>query len=292
MATWKTYLLPTTLSQAIHLFKSYPSACTIVGGGTDLLLEIQQDHHTPADVMVDVTRISELSKLEIRSDQLFIGAGVPLKSIAASALVNQHAQALAESTGQIGGPQVRAVGTLGGNVAHALPAGDGAISLIALDAKVEVAGVDGNRLVPILDMYRGPGVSSLKTGQELIVGFYVPIRSTGQGSAFSRVMRPQGVALPVINMSIWLEVVDRKIIRSRVAVGPAGPTPKRALDVESLLCSQELTDVTLENAREALHGCIHFRSSPLRATSQYRDHLADVLLGRVLKSAYARAVTG
>jgi xanthine dehydrogenase FAD-binding subunit len=242
------------------------------------------------DVLVDVTRIPELTRLEIRGDRLFIGAGIPLDQVAASPLVKQHARALAESTGQIGGPQVRAVGTLGGNVAHALPAGDGAISLLALDARAEIACVDGVREVPLTQIYKGPGESTLEKSAEIITGFYLPLGQIGQASAFARVMRPQGVALPVINMAVWLEVIDKKITRSRVAVGPAGLVPKRAVDVESFLCSQELDDLTIENAMQALHGCIQFRSSPLRASAAYRDHLAEVLLERLLRTVYQRAI--
>jgi len=102
-------------------------------------------------------------------------------------------------------------------------------------------------------------------------------------------MRPQGVALPVINMAIWLEVEGKRITKSRLAIGPAGPVPQRAFDVESVLCNEEWNDVTMENAIQAMHDCIHFRSSPLRATAGYRDHLAEVLLKRVLTAAYERA---
>ena len=139
MNNWNTYLLPQSLTEAFQLLESHANSCYVVAGGTDLLLEIEQEHRPPVEALVDVTQIPELNKLEIRQERLFIGAAIPLKFVSSSPLVCQHAQALAKYTGQIGGPQVRAVGTLGGNVGHALPAGDGAISLLALDAMAEVA---------------------------------------------------------------------------------------------------------------------------------------------------------
>jgi len=290
MPTWKNYLLPESLPQALQLFYSHGPDCLIVSGGTDLLLEIQQEHRSPVATLIDVTRIPELNAIEVRGDRLFIGAGVPLKLVSTSALVLQHAQALAESTGQIGGPQVRAVGTLGGNVGHALPAGDGAISLLALDAQAEVASAQGSRRVPILQLYKGPGVSTLQPGSEIIVGFDVALQQPGQASSFSRVMRPQGVALPVINMASWLEAQDGYITRCRLAVGPAGPVPRRAHPVEEFLAGKTITADTLAEARRVLHTCIQFRSSSLRATSLYRDHLAEVLLERVLTTAMDRAM--
>ena len=157
MPLWKNYLLPQSIDEALAALSSAPEPSRLVGGGTDLLLDMQQGRHPPVDTLVDVTSIPELGCLELRGGQLFIGAAVPLRKIAASPLVNAQAQALAEACVLIGGPQVRNTATLGGNVAHALPAGDGTIALAALDAQVEVASPSGRKRVSILDLFRGPG---------------------------------------------------------------------------------------------------------------------------------------
>jgi xanthine dehydrogenase FAD-binding subunit len=291
MTTWKTYQIPSNLKQAFEYLSYSPTSSAVVAGGTDLLLDIQQERRPAVDVLVDVTRIPELTCLEIRGSRLFIGAAVPLKQVSASALVHEHATALAESTGQIGGPQVRAVGTLGGNVGHALPAGDGAISLFTLDAHAEVASESGVREVAMSDLYRGPGETALRVGQEILTGFYIPLRQPGQASAFSRVMRPQGVALPIINMAAWVSM-DGGIIRAaRLAVGPAGPVPQRASELEEALVSKTYSPELIKEVIPVLHHSIHFRSSALRATAGYRDHLAEVLLERVLSTACGRATS-
>jgi CO/xanthine dehydrogenase FAD-binding subunit len=291
MPIWNSYLLPNSLSEVFNILDTHAST-SLVAGGTDLLLEIQQEHRSSVDVMVDVTRIPELNKLEIRGRRLFIGAAIPLKQVATSPLVIQHAEALSESTGQIGGPQVRAVGTLGGNVAHALPAGDGAISLLALDAVVEIATENGCREVPLIQLYKGPGQSTLLPRQELIVGFYISLAESGQASAFSRVMRPQGVALPVINMAIWADVQHGKLHDIRIAVGPAGPIPKRAVDVENAIRNCPVGSIRASDYYSILHETVKFRSSPLRASSDYRNHLVEVLFDRVLPTTLDRAMSG
>jgi xanthine dehydrogenase FAD-binding subunit len=291
MTTWKTYQIPSNLKQAFEYLSYSPTSSAVVAGGTDLLLDIQQERRPAVDVLVDVTRIPELTCLEIRGSRLFIGAAVPLKQVSASALVREHATALAESTGQIGGPQVRAVGTLGGNVGHALPAGDGAISLFTLDARAEVASESGVREVAMSDLYRGPGETALKVGQEILTGFYIPLSQTGQASAFSRVMRPQGVALPIINMAAWVSMDGGDIRAARLAVGPAGPVPQRATELEAALVGNKYSPELLKAVIPVLHHCIHFRSSALRATAGYRDHLAEVLLERVLSTACGRATS-
>lgn len=292
MTIWTSYQIPSSLPQTFEILSAHSSSSAIVAGGTDLLLDLQQGRHVPVEVLVDITRIPELTALEIRADSLFIGAAIPLKQVAASSLVLEHAAALAESTGQIGGPQVRAVGTLGGNVGHALPAGDGAISLVALGATAEVASPQGLRRVSMLELYRGPGQSALAPGQEIITGFSIPLCRLGQASAFSRIMRPQGVALPIINMAAWMEVSARRMIALRVAVGPAGPVPHLVNGIEAALQGQTLTAGSMAAARQAIHQDVHFRSSPLRASADYRNHLADVLLERVLRTAYQRALAG
>jgi len=164
-----------------------------------------------------------------------------MSRIVTDPLVRYHAPAVVEACGLIGGPQVRNTATLGGNVAHALPAADGMISLVAMDAVAEVAGVNGLRLVPILELFRGLGQSILTENGEILTGFYLPARPERQASAFSRIMRPQGVALPILNMAIWLQRRDERIEMHANRGGPAGPTPQRARAVEEFLADKPST---------------------------------------------------
>ena len=99
----------------------------------------------------------------------------------------KYAQAVVEACQLIGGPQVRNTATLGGNVAHALPAADGAIALLAMEARAEVASLDGRRMLPLEDLYIGPGKSSLHPQQHILVGFSIPVREIGRASCRERV---------------------------------------------------------------------------------------------------------
>ncbi len=141
MNLWQEYLRPTNLSQALQAFAQAPGPVLPVAGGTDLLLDLEQGRHPPVHTLVDVTSIAEMIVLEKRGDELFIGAAVPVNRIALDPLVGAHAQALTEACNLIAGPQVRNVATLGGNVAHALPAADGTIALLALNARAEIASI-------------------------------------------------------------------------------------------------------------------------------------------------------
>ncbi|RPI93113.1 MAG: hypothetical protein EHM40_10900, partial [Chloroflexi bacterium] len=242
MNLWHEYLRPTNLSQALKAFTEASGPILPIAGGTDLLLDLEQGRHSPVHTLVDVTSIAEMNALEVRGAELFVGAALPVNRIVLDPLVGAHARALAEACNLIAGPQVRNVATLGGNVAHALPAADGTIALLALNAQAEIAhaqaavlreapsqegGGDSaaTRCIPLKELFLGPGKSSLKHGQELLVGFYLPLSKANQASCFKRIMRPQGVALPIINLAIWLERADAVISQIRIAVGPGGPTP-------------------------------------------------------------------
>jgi carbon-monoxide dehydrogenase medium subunit len=289
MNLWQEYLRPTNLSQAIKAFAEASGPILPVAGGTDLLLDLEQGRHAPVHTLLDVTSIAEMTALEVRGDELFIGGAIPVNRIVLDPLVVAHAQALTEACNLIAGPQVRNVATLGGNVAHALPAADGTIALLALNAQAQVAGLTGTRRLPFKELFLGPGKSSLKHGEELLVGFHLPLCQKGQASCFKRIMRPQGVALPIINLAIWLERAEGVIRQIRIAVGPGGPTPWNGTEAEKALTGKQLNNETLNTALEALLAQVGFRSSARRASADYRRHIVTGLFQDVLQNAWKRA---
>jgi carbon-monoxide dehydrogenase medium subunit len=289
MNLWQEYLRPTNLSQALKAFAEASGPVLPIAGGTDLLLDLEQGRHSPVHTLVDVMSIEEMTALEVRGKELFIGAAVPVNRIVLDPLAGAHAQALVEACNLIAGPQVRNVATLGGNVAHALPAADGTIALLALNAQAEVAGFTSTRRVPFQELFFGPGKSALKHGQELLVGFYLPLSTQHQASCFKRIMRPQGVALPIINVAIWLERTDDVIRQIRIAVGPGGPTPWSGTEAERALIGKPLNHETLSAALQALLNQVGFRSSARRASADYRGHIVTGLFRDVLETAWERA---
>ena len=233
MKIWTNYILVNSKEDAIEALHQYVGKSRIVAGGTDLLLEMQQGLQSPVDTLIDINGVPELLNLEVVDDHLVIGAAVPVSEITNSEIVKFHAESLAEATGLIGGPQVRNVATLGGNVAHALPAADGMIALVSLNASAVIFSGNGIHETDILNLFQGPGVSTLKEG-EFILAFKVNIKLPGEASAFSRVMRPQGVALPIINCATWLRRNDIYVEDIRIVFGPSGPLPSRAYAVEEV----------------------------------------------------------
>jgi len=288
MSTWKEYFVAQTVEGALSALSQSEGEARPIAGGTDLLLDLQQRRCPPVHTLVDITQIPEMSLIEERQAEIFIGAGVPLNQLIASSLVKEHAQALIDAAKLIGGPQVRNTATLGGNVAHALPAADGTIAMLAFDAIAEIAGLQNRNRTPLGDLFIGPGKSALNFRKEILVGFYLPKRLPGSASAFQRVMRPQGVAIAILNLAVWLERMGEIIRDIHISVGPAGPTPFRARLAEAELRGKTLRPHTITGALEALLTEAHFRTSPHRATEAYRRQMAEVLLRETLDAAWQR----
>ena len=309
MNLWQNYIRPKTLSEAMDAFATAPRPLLPIAGGTDLLLDLEQGRHAPVQTLIDVTSIAEMTRLEIAGEELFIGASVPVNRVATTPVVAHHAQALTEACNLIAGPQVRNVATLGGNVAHALPAADGTIALLAVDAQAEIASAGRvapsgseerieTRRISFKELFLGPGKSSLKHGEELLVGFYIPIKTpeffknsevSRVSSCFKRIMRPQGVALPILNCAVWLERERDTIKDIRIAVGPGGGTPFRATQAEDTLRGKSFNTTTFESATEALLAQAQFRTSARRASADYRQHIVVSLFKDVIETTWSRA---
>ena len=289
MTLWHEFRQPASISEAIEDLTQAPQPAVPIAGGTDLLLDIRQGRHAPPQTLIDLTCVPELNLIEPRGEEIYVGAVVPINQLTAHPLVQEHAQALIEACSLIAGPQVRNTATLGGNVAHALPAADGTIALVALDAKAEIADQQGLHRVPFIDLFEGPGKSTLDKTSEIIAGFTFPKKDAYQASAFKRIMRPQGVALPILNCAVWLERDKDRIVDARIAVGPGGPTPFRASQAEEVLRGKTFTEDLLSTAVDALTIQGTFRTSRYRATSAYRKHIVADLFTSTFTPAWSRA---
>jgi CO/xanthine dehydrogenase FAD-binding subunit len=299
MKRWKEYHTPSTVDEALTLLGQYNGSARIIAGGTDLILDMESGHVEPASILVDVTRITGIN--EIRQEQdtdgdwLVIGAGVTHYQLERHPLLRKSGTCLSESCHVVGGPQVRNVATIGGNVAHALPAADGTIGLLALDAEVQVATLQDGQVdqtwQPLLSIFAGPGRNNLERNQMLTAFRFHPT-GAHEGSAFDRIMRPQGVALPILGLAarIRMHREGERIEDAHIAIGPAGPIPFRATEAEAILkATTQFDETVVEAAIAAAQQQVRLRTSKHRASEEYRHEMLAVLLRRVLPQAVARA---
>lgn len=289
MNLWQEFRQPQTVTEAIEDLINAPPPVMPIAGGSDMLLDIRQGRHAPVHTLVDLKSVKEMNVIELREQQLFIGASVSITQIIQNDLVNKNALALVEACNLIAGPQVRNIATLGGNVAHALPAADGTIAMTALGALAEVASKSGLRRMSFTELFLGPGKSAIDKSCEIITGFYVDQVGEGQASCFKRIMRPQGVALPILNCAVWVHRTGNSVNDVRISVGPGGPTPFRATDAESFLRGAVMDETLLDGALEHLLTQAKFRTSARRATAAYRQHIVKSLFKDTFLAAWDRA---
>ena len=310
MHRWQAYHTPTSVAEALSLLHEHQEKARIIAGGTDLILDMEGGHASPIEVLVDVTKITGIDRIAQEDGWIVLGAGITHTQIEGSPLLRSHAACLTESCGVIGGPQVRNVATLGGNVAHALPAADGTIGLLALEAEVEVASHSAQGTIspaarrgngtsggfehtwqPLLSIFAGPGRNRLAPDQMLHAFRFRPCAARA-GNAFNRIMRPQGVALPILGIAacVQLDATLRRVEDAAIAIGPAGPIPFRATDAEDALkTARRFDDAAVEAAVTAAQAQARLRTSKYRASQAYRREMIGVLLRRVLRTAVERA---
>ncbi len=304
---WNDYHLPTSVQEALDLLARYKGRARVVAGGTDLLIDFRDAYFSGErpcfDALVDVTRLDGAQALYEENGWIVVGCGVTHAQLVASPLVQARATALAEACLVVGGPQVRNVATLVGNVAHALPAADGTIALMALGAEARVARHEEPAAVlswqPLTSLFRGPGESAVDPTRELIAAIRVRPTQQGEGSAFARVMRPQGVALPILGMAARAKVKGQKAkVKSQISgieevaisAGPVAPVPFRAIKTEAFLRGKTMSEETLAHASQVLKDEALPRTSPHRATKEYRYELLPALLRQVLTRAMERSM--
>jgi carbon-monoxide dehydrogenase medium subunit len=290
---WQNYYTPSTVAEAVEILQRYDGEARVVGGGTDLLVETRRGLHKPVTAMVDVTHIEGLGKISVEDDYIVIGCGVTHSQIVRDERIIEKGACLAESCGVIGGPQVRNVGTLAGNVAHALPAGDGTIGLLALGGEIEVAGVDGARWMPLQESFKGPGKSFIDRYREVLTRLRFRPTGPGEGSAHHRVMRPQGLCLPIISMGVRVALDTANVItEARISMGPVGPVPYLAEPAMEVLVGGQATASQYAKATEVALQSVELRSSKYRATREYREQMVRTFLPAILERAVERAQRG
>ena len=286
---WESYHTPESVDEALELLQHYDGRARVVGGGTDLLVEIRRGLRRPFEAMVDVSGIAGLDSISHGQDYIVIGCGVTHTEIVRDEHIARHGTCLAEGCGVIGGPQVRNTGTLAGNVAHALPAGDGTIGLLALGGDVEIASTTGTRWIPAKDTFLGPGKSVIDRQREVLTRLRFKPTGAREGSSFHRVMRPQGLCLPIISMAARLQVDGETITGASIGMGPVGPVPWFAEAVAAVLVGGTTSTEQYEKAVEVALDNVTLRASKYRATEEYRTTMVRTYLPIILARAAARA---
>ena len=279
-----TVIVAKELTTALTALREHGDA-RLIQGGTDLMVEINFNHVKPT-TMISLRDIESLRT--IRRDQpgiLSIGSGVPYSIIEGEPVLSAI-PALAQAARTVGSPQIRAAGSLGGNLGTCSPAGDTLPVMFALDAMIHLSTVDSSRVVSIHDFMTGVK-RSVRQHDEIITTINFPIINGWQG--YSKVGVRNAMVISVASACL---VADHENTDVRIALGSVGPTIIRCRAAEAWLKSTlDLStreaislDVANEFGRRAAE-----ESSPIddhRSTAQYRRHAISVLASRLLRKAY------
>ncbi len=300
---WDEYHLPTSFEDAVTLLARYDGRARIIAGGTDLLLDLKDakpgGHQPHYDALIDVTRIAGADEIREEDGWVVIGCAVTHTQVVAHPLICARASALAEASGVVAGAQVRNIGTVVGNIAHALPAADSAIALAVLGAEVQgkssKAKAKSEEWMPIASLYLGPGESAVDSTREIISAIRFRLSGASEASAFTRVTRPQGIPLPILGMAVRVKIAIRNsqfaIQDVAISAGPVAPVLFRATQTEAFLRGKEVDTTTLDEAGRVLLAEAKPRTSAHRATKEYRFELLPAMLREVVTRAVERAKT-
>jgi CO/xanthine dehydrogenase FAD-binding subunit len=283
---WEEYLVPTSLGEALAMLKERRGQARVIAGGTDLIIQLKKEEAT-ARCLVDLTNLDELKGIELEGGFIRIGACVTHQELASSSLIRERAAALAEGASQVGSPQIRNMGTVGGNIVNAQPAADTVVPLMALEAEVEVASREGTRWDPLGGLCVGPGQCTVDATAEILTTVRFRALDPNQGSAFERLAKRKALSLPILNAAavVTLDGGGNTFQEVRLAVGPIGPTPARALSAEEALRGAAVEAQAIAAAMEIAAQEAQPRSNPLRGSREYRQEMVRVLLRRSIERA-------
>ncbi len=274
---------PTTLAEASRLFAQ--EHAQLLAGGTDIVIGMKAYTETPESV-ISLQKIPGLAGITTDADNgITIGATTKIREVELSEDILQHHTALAEGASEIGSIQIRNLATIGGNIAHASPAADTVAGLLVADAQVGIAGANGERTVPINELFTGPGQTVLKPG-EIITQFRLPTPASGSHYIKHKIREVMDLAF--IGVASAVNLQNGVIKEARIGLAAVAPTPIRATEAENLLKGKTPTPDLLAQAGEAAAAATS-PISDLRCSAEHRKEMVDVLTRRTLQHALDRA---
>lgn len=280
------YESPGTLAEAIALLNQHGDDAKVLSGGHSLIPMMKLRFATPG-YLIDINNIPGLSDIREENGVVRIGALVREAQLEHSDLLAKHFPIFKDVTKLIADPQVRNMGTLGGNLAHGDAANDHPAVMIALGASVVITGADGEREVPIDEFFFGFYMTAIQQG-EILTEIRLPVPAAGSGNAYHKLERKVG-DYATAGVAVQLTIgADGIVTAAGIGLTNVNPVPLRASRSEEALIGKPLSDETIALASQyASEDCSP--SSDLRGSEEYKRHVTGVLVKRMIKKAAERA---
>jgi len=279
----RAVLKPACLEELFSLLERHPEALAMAGG-TDLLVRLRSEPAADERPLLLLANVAELQGISDMGNEISIGAATTLTRLIADPLAGLHAPLLISAARTIGGPAVRNMATIGGNVSTASPAGDSLPPLYLLGAEIELASMQGKRRLPIGDFVAGPGRTQLHK-REIITRILLPHAEDFPCRTFEKVGLRRSLAVAVTSFAGMIRLSGGIVEEARFAWGSVGPTVVRLPGLEAELVGARLDLGAVRKAAEIVRREV----SPIddiRATADYRRSVAANLLVRFLEGIH------
>ena len=275
------YTRPQSLDEAVAALADGGDDAKVIAGGQSLMPLLRLRLAYP-ELLVDVGGLNELRGVRDEGDRLWIGALTTHYELIRDPLIREHLGLIAQTAGTVADPAVRHRGTIGGNLAHADPAGDMPAVMLVLDARMVVRGRDSDREVPAAGFFLDYLTPALEPG-EILTGVRVPKPGPGWGFRYEK-FQASAQAWAIVAAAAMVRRDDGQVAEARVGLTNMGPTPVRATAAEEAAAGAPADHGSLRGAAEhAADGTSP--PSDLNARPDYRQQLARVLTARALAHA-------
>jgi len=280
---WQNYIMAESLDEAVAALSQAGDSARIIAGGTDLILEIERGVRPELKTIIDISKIPGLDGITEDPDGIIhLGPTVTHNHVVGSALIREKAFALLQACWEVGSPQIRNRGTVAGNLVTASPANDTISPLMALDARLTLRSVRGERVVPLSEFYTGVR-RTVMAPDEIITDIAFKGLSESQPSYFIKTALRKAQAISVINISVILDLDGDKVSEARITLGAAAPTIIHAEKAEAFLVGKVLSEAVIEEAGELTAQAAH-PISDIRGSAEYRDYMIGVIAKRSLRA--------
>ena len=280
---------PKDIAEALALKSEHPEAL-ILAGGSDILIKIREGKLAGCD-LINIYGLDELRRICLEEDgTILIRPLTSFTDVSMSPVIREHLPVLGEAMNQIGGPQVRNIGTIGGNICNGVTSADSASTLKAYDAVLEIASLKGTRVLPYLEFNLGPGKVDLREG-EILTGIRIPKESWSDTYGFYTkyaMRRAMDIATLGCSVNVRLTKDKKQIDRLRIAFGVAAPIPVRSPKAEAAAQGHAVDEALLDLVAQASLEDVNPRTS-WRAGRDFRLQLVQELARRSTKAAIERA---
>lgn len=285
---FKGLFVPKTAAEAVETFQNANGEAFYVNGGTDVMVAAREKDRFDGKLGIDLSNLAELKTIRDEGDSLVIGAGCTHSQIAASLPVCRYAGVLAAASSEVGSPQIRNRGTIGGNIANASPAADTLGPLALLNARLTLLGPQGTRELPLGEVITAPYRNALLPG-ELITA--VRIDKLDCTQKFFKLGRRRALAISRLTVSVVGRVENGKIAELRVALGSAFPRPMRFPEITDAAVGQAPTPELLRHVAEATAAKLP-EIAGIRASTLYKQPVSQKLLERLLGEVFEVKLDG